>query len=245
MSADLAFRIIRAYSTAWMRSRCRVLLHGEEHLPTAPGSRRVYLLLNHSTSYDLVALIHLAANRFSVVMDEGAFHFPVIGRLFHAAGFIPLVKSDSGAAIRRAVDTIHAGMPVVMSLTDGGSAIGVESRPRTGGVRIANLAGADIYPVFTMVEKDRLRHRSFRGRNGETYSYTTFRDTFYIVSFLPPIPASSFAEHETYESYRQVAEGLKELSDREQERFSRMMREDAGELAGLRRRGGSDRRVRW
>ena len=39
----------------------------------------MYVLMNHSTSYDAVALFHCSANRFGVVMDREAFEFPVIG----------------------------------------------------------------------------------------------------------------------------------------------------------------------
>jgi len=225
-----------------MRAKCRVILEGEEHLP-AGGGRRLYMVINHSTSYDLVALMHLAANRFSVVMDQGAFTFPVIGRLFHAAGFIPLPKSSSDETIRRAVDAVRAGVPLVMSLTEGVSTLGVESRPRTGGVRIARMAGADIRPVFTMVEPGRERHLSFRGLDGTTYPYTTFRDTLYAVSFLPPIPAAELPAGGTYEENRIVADRLRALADREKERFARIFAEERRRSSG-RCRGGADRRVR-
>jgi 1-acyl-sn-glycerol-3-phosphate acyltransferase len=244
MLADLTFGLLHLYSTAWMRAKCRVVLDGEENLPAAPGGRRVYMVINHSTSYDLVALMHLSARRFCVVMDEGAFHFPVIGQLFHMAGFIPLVKSSADEAIGRAVDTIREGVPLVMSLTEGDSTIGVESRPRTGGVRIACLAGADIYPVFTMVEPGRRRHLSFKGRNGTTYPYTTFRDTLYAVSFLPPIHAASLPSGGSYEENRRVADRLQDLSDLEKERFERLLADERSRSPG-RSRGGSDHRVTW
>jgi 1-acyl-sn-glycerol-3-phosphate acyltransferase len=159
MIADLCFALIRAYSTVWMRSRSKVLLFGREHLEGTPRGRRVYVVLNHSTSYDLVALFHLSVNRFSVVMDQEAFEFPVIRHFLTGAQFIPLDKRASEVAVRRAVDTVKAGTPLAMSLTEGRTAVGVagHERPRTGGVRIAHLAGADICPVFVMVEEDRRR----------------------------------------------------------------------------------------
>lgn len=243
MLADLAFGLLHLYSTAWMRAKCRVVLEGEEHLPATPGGRRVYMVINHSTSYDLVALMHLATNRFSVVMDQGAFTFPIIGSLFHAAGFIPLVKSAPEEAIRRAVDAVRAGVPLVMSLTEGSSTLGVESRPRTGGVRIARLAGADIRPVFTMVEPGRERRLSFRGLDGATYPYTTFRDTLYAVSFLPAIAAASLPSGQSYEENRIVADRLRELALREKERFTRLLADERLRVRG-RCRGGADRRVR-
>jgi len=245
MLENAAFRLLRAYSTLWMRSKSRVLIDGRENLPTDRSQKRIYIVINHSTSFDLVALMHISGSRFSVVMDEGAFNFPVVHRIFRGAGFIPLVKSDSGRAVEAAVTKIRAGIPVVNSLTDGGSTMGKEERPRTGGVRIAHLAGASIYPVFTMVEENKKRHLSFKGTDGSAYPYTTFRDTLYFVSFLPPIPASEFGPNETYESYQMLALRLKQLADRERERYERLLIERKAEFDGLRRRGGATDRVQW
>jgi 1-acyl-sn-glycerol-3-phosphate acyltransferase len=245
MLEDLFFRILTAYSTVWMRNKARVMIEGRENLPRDRTEKRAYIVINHSTSYDLVALMHISASRFSVVMDEGAFNFPVIRRIFNGVGFIPLVKSDSGRAVEAAVAKIRAGIPVINSLTEGGSTMGKEERPRTGGIRIAHLAGASIYPVFTMVEENKKRHLSFKGVDGRTHPFTTFRDTLYFVSFLPPIPASEFGSNETYESYQKVAMRLKELADREQRKYERLLIERRAEFDGIRRRGGATDRVQW
>ena len=78
MIADLSFSLIRAYATVWMRRHARVMLFGQERLESLPRGRRVYVVLNHSTSYDAVALYHVSANRFCMLMDEEAFRVPVI-----------------------------------------------------------------------------------------------------------------------------------------------------------------------
>lgn len=245
MREELCFKILTAYSTIWMKNKARVIIQGRENLPRDPTEKRAYIVINHSTTYDLVALMHISGSRFSVVMDEGAFNFPIVRRIFSGAGFIPLVKSDSGKAVDAAVAKLRAGIPVINSLTDGGSTIGGEERPRTGGIRIAHLAGASIYPIFTMVEENKKRHLSFKGVDGRTHPYTTFRDTLYIVGFLPSIPASEFGPNETYESYRRVAQRLKTLADAEQERYERLLQEKKAEFDALPRRGGTSERVAW
>lgn len=245
MRGRIAFWLLRTYSTIWMRRNSRVIIDGRENLPTDPNQKRTYIVVNHSTTFDLVALMHISGSRFSVVMDEGAFNFPVIRRILAGAGFIPLMKSESGKAVEAAVAKIRAGVPVINSLTDGGSTINGEERPRTGGVRIAHLAGAAIYPIFTMVEENKKRHLSFKGVDGRTHPYTTFRDTLYIVSFLPSIPASQFGPNETYESYQEVAQRLKKLADAEQEKYERLLCEKKTELDAMPRRGGTTERVHW
>lgn len=245
MRGDIAFWLLRIYSTIWMRSKSRVLIEGRENLPKDRTQRRTYIVINHSTSFDLVALMHISGSRFSVVMDEGAFNFPVIRRIFSRAGFVPLVKGESARAVDVAVGKIVEGIPVVMSLTGGGSTMGNEERPRTGGVRIAHLAEAAIYPIFTMVEESKKRHLDFKGVDGRRYPYTTFRDTLYFVSFLPPIPASVFTSDETYDSYQKVAQALKVLADKEQARFARLLVERKADFDRVRRRGGSSERILW
>jgi len=245
MFADLSFRILAACSTLWMRSRSRVIIDGTENLPRDTTQPRAYIVLNHSTTFDLVALMHISKNRFSVVMDEGAFNVPVIRRLFSSAGFIPLVKAESGKAVAAAVEKLKAGLPVLNSLTDGAATIGGEERPRTGGVRIAHLAGAAMYPVFVMVEEDKKVHRSLRGVDGRTHPFTTFRDTIYFIDFLPPIPASVFGENETYESYKALAERMRGLADSEKLKYERLLREQKDRFDGMRRSGGCDERITW
>jgi 1-acyl-sn-glycerol-3-phosphate acyltransferase len=241
--AELSFKILGVYSTLWMRNRCRVLVEGAEHLRGSEKRKRAYIVINHSTSFDLVALMHVAKRRFSVVMDEGAFHFPIVRHLFRGAGFIPLVKSEPEAAVRKAVRQIRGGIPVVLSLTGGGSTLGKKERPRVGGVRIAHLAGATIYPVFTAVETNRKKFLSFKGLDGNTYRYTTFRNSLYYISILPAIPASSFGSNETYESYQRVAYHLKELADRGEARYEKVLRAEKARLNASRWRGGCRERI--
>ena len=124
MIADIAFALIRAYATVWMRSHSRVLLFGQEQLASLPRGRRVYIVLNHSTSYDAVGLFHISAHRFGMVLDREAFNVPVVGRLLAAAGFIALDKRVSEDAVQRAVATVKEGTPFVVSLTEGHTAIG-------------------------------------------------------------------------------------------------------------------------
>ncbi|MBN2551645.1 MAG: 1-acyl-sn-glycerol-3-phosphate acyltransferase [Spirochaetales bacterium] len=243
MFADLSFKILRAYADCWMKSRCRVLIDGTEHLPSDSNGKRAYIVINHSTTFDLVALMHIARNRLSVVMDEGAFHYPVVRHLFRAAGFIPLLKSDSQSAVGQAVRKIGDGIPVLLSLTSGGSTLGKEERPRVGGVRIAHLAGAAIHPVFTMIAEDRKIYRSFKGSDGELYRYTTFRDGLYYIGFLPPIPQDVFGPNETYETYREIAYHLKELAEGEKPRYRELLAAETKRSNGSRWRGGSPERV--
>jgi hypothetical protein len=52
---DAAFKIMSVYSTIWMRAKARVVVKGLDEVPPRKrGEKRVYVLLNHSTTYDIV-----------------------------------------------------------------------------------------------------------------------------------------------------------------------------------------------
>jgi 1-acyl-sn-glycerol-3-phosphate acyltransferase len=246
MSFNLPFSVMKLYSTIWMRSRARVVVKGLEDLPPrARGEKRVYILMNHSTTFDVVALMHLSKEPFAILMDKGAFHFPIIGHILKAAGFVPLDKDNSKASVQACIDKVNGGVPLLISLHEGDSTLGEWGRPRTGGVRIAHLTGAAIYPIFLKVEEEHIRHLSFKGTNGVEYPYTTFRNTFYFVEFLKPVDLSSLPAEATYEDYFAVAKGLNEKLESVEARYDTFLSDNRERFAPLRRRGGARYRVAW
>jgi len=246
MRMNIPFKIMCIYSTIWMRAKARVVVKGLDELPPREkGEKRVYLVLNHSTTYDIVAIMHASKSPFSVLMDEGAFTFPVIRRILKGAGFIPLSKTDSKASVLACVEAAKSGQPLFVSLHDGDSTQGAWGRPRTGGIRIAHLAGAKVYPIFLKVEDDRIRRLSFKGVNGVEYPYTTFKNTLYFIEFLKPVDISGLPESPTYEQYFEVAKAMDAKADEVEARYEAYLDENRERFAPLRRRGGTKLRVAW
>jgi 1-acyl-sn-glycerol-3-phosphate acyltransferase len=243
---SLAFKILNIYSTIWMRAKARVEVKGFENIPPRePGEGRVYLLMNHSTTYDVVALMHVSKEPFVVMMDSGAFNFPVIRHVLYWAGFVPLDKEDSAPAVESCTAAVREGRPLVISLHDGDSTLGDWGRPRTGGIRIAHRTGARIYPIFLKVEEDRIRHLRFKGVNGTEYPYTTFKDTLYFIEFLPPVDLSSLPADSGYAEYRKVADEMDCLADSVEARYEAFLAENRARFAPMRRRGGTRFRIAW
>ena len=245
---DIAYGILHGYSTLWMRSRAELIVGGLENIPPVGQDRpkRVYVLLNHSTTYDVVALMHLVKKPFVIMMDRGAFTFPVIRHVLSGAGFIPLDKESSSQAVERCVSAVKEGRPLVISLHEGDSTIGGWGRPRTGGVRIAHAAGAQIIPVFLYVEPDRIRNLRFKGVNGIEYPYTTFRNTRYWIRFLPPQTVSDLPEGACYDDYRAVADRLDQMADGLEREYEQMLAGEAeskGDAPRPKRKGGSPIRI--
>jgi 1-acyl-sn-glycerol-3-phosphate acyltransferase len=246
MNLNLPFRIMSLYSTIWMRSRARVVIKGLDELPPRKkGEKRVYLLLNHSTTFDIVALMHASKESFAILMEKGAFNFPVIRHFFKGAGFIPLDKADSKKAVQRCIDTVNSGKPLLISLHDGDSTLGEWGRPRSGGVRIAHLTGAKLYPIFLKVEDERIRRLSFKGVNGTEYPYTTFRNSFYFIEFLKPIDLSGLPSEPSHEEYAEVAKLLDAKAESVQARYETFLSDNRERFAPLRRKGGTRFRVAW
>jgi 1-acyl-sn-glycerol-3-phosphate acyltransferase len=246
MAINIPFKIMSLYSTIWMRAKARVIVKGLDDLPPRKkGEKRVYLLLNHSTTYDVVALMHVSKEPFAILMDRGAFTFPIIRHVLHGAGFIPLDKDDSKPCVAACIYTVNKGKPLVISLHEGDSTLGDWGKPRTGGIRIAKATGAKLYPIFLKVEDERIRHLSFKGVNGTEYPYTTFKNTFYFIEFLKPVDLSSLPSEPSYEQLFEVAKTLDQKAGDVEARYEAFLADNRERFAPLKRRGGTRFRVAW
>jgi 1-acyl-sn-glycerol-3-phosphate acyltransferase len=234
------------YSTMWIRTKARVVVKGLDDLPPREkGEKRVYIVLNHSTTFDCVALMHISREPFAILMDGGAFTFPFIRHVLRGAGFIPLDEENSKPCVETCIKAVESGKPLVVSLHDGHSTVGDAGRPRTGGIRIAHLTGAKLYPIFLKVEDERIRRLSFKGVDGTEYHYTTFKDSFYFIEFLRPVDLSCLPSEPSHDEYFEIARGLEETSERVKARYAAYLDDNRERFAPLKRRGGSKLRVAW
>jgi len=246
MAINIPFKIMSLYSTIWMRTKARVVVRGLDDLPPRrKGEKRVYLLLNHSTTYDVVALMHVSKEPFAILMDRGAFTFPIIRHILRGAGFIPLDKDDSKPCVAACIDTVNKGKPLLISLHEGDSTIGDWGKPRTGGIRIAKATGATLYPIFLKVEDERIKHLSFKGVNGTEYPYTTFKNTFYFIEFLKPVDLSALPPEPSYEALFELAKSLDIKAEKVEARYETFLADNRERFAPLKRRGGTRFMVAW
>jgi len=246
------FRLLQAYSDLWTRAHCRVIIRGEEHLApvSSPAERRagsarnrVYLV-SHPTTYDLPVLAHISKRNFHVVVAEGPFSHPIVGWLFPRAGFPMLRADNSEQAIQEALRLMGSGAPLIYSLKGYGVDFGERVRPRTGGIRIAAMAGADLYPVHLMIEPGKMLFRWYRDRNGGVFPYTIFWNTLYFVTFCEPIRCEQYAgEGMGYEEHRGIASRIDGVFSETQSRLEAELTREASRYRRMRRWGGASRRV--
>lgn len=227
-----------------MNAKARVSIKGLRNLPVRQkGEKRVYLLLNHATTYDIVALMHVAKNPIAILMDKGAFAFPVIGSILKRAGFIPLDKGNSKPAVEDCIDTVNSGVPLLISLHEGNSTLGQRLQPRTGAIRIAHMTGAKLFPIFLKVENESIRHLSFRGVDSIEYPYTTFRNTFLFIDFLPPVDLSALPPDPIRNDFFNIASLMDGKAKAIETYYDSFLENNKERLAPLRRKGGTQQRI--
>jgi 1-acyl-sn-glycerol-3-phosphate acyltransferase len=243
MSHKGYFRLLQFYSDVWTRAHCRVIISGEQNL-ASPGARNRVYLVSHPTTYDLPVLAHISKRSFYVVVAEGPFAHPIVGWLFRNTGF-PMLKSDnSDEVFQESLRLMDTGAPLIYSLKGYGVDFGEDVRPRTGGIRLAHLAGADIYPVHLMIEQGKMIFKWYRDRKGGVYPYTIFWNTLYFATFCEPILYADYArEGMSYEDYRDIAFRIDDVFNQTQGRLEEDLKANAARYRRMRRWGGSGKRV--
>lgn len=237
------FKLLKFYSDIWARGHCRVVMSGQQNLDNNQGRRRIYIV-SHPTTYDLPMLAHIAKNNFYVVVYKDPFDHPIAGWLFRKVGFPKLNPSNSEQMIRESCRLIEANNPLIYSLKGYGVDFGEDVKPRTGGIRIAHLSQADIYPVHLMIEPDKMIFKYYKDRKGGVYPYTIFKDTLYFVTFCKPLRYTDYAkENMKYEDFQEVAFGIEAVFQDTQKRIEQELEEKADTYRNLKKKGGSDTQV--
>jgi 1-acyl-sn-glycerol-3-phosphate acyltransferase len=235
------FRLLKLYSDVWARRHCRVVLSGEEVLEPGRDRPRVYIV-SHPVTWDLPMLAHIGRNNYYVIVDKGPFAHPLVSWLFNRSGFLKLEGSNADDVIARSAEVAAEGKPLIVSLFGYGVDFGEKVRPRTGGIRIAHAAGADIFPIHLMIEEGKRLMKAFRNHRGESFPFSVFHETLYFATFLPPLRHEDWArEGMSYDDYTAVAAGLEQQFLEQEAAITAELR--AGRWDGVPRRGGADRQV--
>jgi 1-acyl-sn-glycerol-3-phosphate acyltransferase len=244
MNNSFYFKLLKLYSDIWARTHCRVVLSGEHHLQNNQNRRRIYIV-SHPTTYDLPMLVHIARNSFYVVVYKDPFKHPIAGWLFRNIGFPKLDSENADQMIEESSRLIRQNHPLVYSLKGYGVDFGEDVKPRTGGIRIAYGAQADIYPIHLMIEPNNMIFKYYKNRKGEVFPYTIFKDTLYFATFCKPLRYEDYAKDTMdYEAFRKIAYQIESEFQRIQGHLEQELVNKA-ELhgGGKRKRGGSPKQV--
>jgi 1-acyl-sn-glycerol-3-phosphate acyltransferase len=149
--AGLAFLFIAAIARPLLTLLTKRDWHGKEHLPKTGGA---LIVANHYSFFDPMAVGHfvLAGGRTPrFTAKAGVFKHPLLGKLFRAAGQIPVHRGtrDAVKALLTAQDALKRG-EVVIFYPEGTMTKDPELWPmvgRTGAARIALRSGVPVIPV--------------------------------------------------------------------------------------------------
>ncbi len=111
-----------------------------------------YLIIsNHQSIFDIFALYTtLYPLQFKWFIKKSLFYTPFFGTFLYVVGYIPIDRKDkysSISAIKKAINYINSGMPVLMFPEGTRSLKDTIGEFKPGGMVIAERTGADILPI--------------------------------------------------------------------------------------------------
>ncbi len=131
---------------------CRVKaeLLGAENLPPANRTEPLVLVCNHTSMFDILALLALLPVDFKFVVKAELGRVPLWGYAMKKAGYIFVERGTSGQAgvlMRQAVERIKGGSAVLFFAEGTRSADGSLGQFKRGAFVLAAQAGADVLPI--------------------------------------------------------------------------------------------------
>lgn len=148
---SMAYRFIKLVALPIMRAVTKRDWRGMEHIPAEGG---VVLVANHTSYFDPLAVGHfvIAAGRVPRFLGKAeVVAMPVLGRLFQAAGQIPVYRGTASAAnaYRDAITALERGESI-MIYPEGTTTGDPDLWPmmgKTGAARMALTTGAPVIPI--------------------------------------------------------------------------------------------------
>ena len=180
----------------------RVRVAGTERIP--PGT--CLFAANHTSAVDGPAIVGAIPRRIAILLKESLFRWPVVGRAFLAARFIPVDRKSRESAITsmdKATVALRNGQSFLIYPEGTRSPDGRLLRFKKGAVMMAINAGVHIVPVACSGAHKVMVKKSLALHSGEI-----------LVEFLEPIDAAKYALAQREELndlvHEAVAKGLPE-----------------------------------
>lgn len=191
----------RAWSWLILRTcMCPVEVLGRERLHD--GYSRVYAA-NHISALDIPTLYDNLPFQFRIMAKKELFRYPFLGWHLRRSGQLPIDQDNPGSSIRslkRAIETIQSGMPLVIFPEGGRSATGQIQPFMTGAFYIAIKAKADILPLAIVGTYEVLPMNTFHVRP---------RPIRLVVG--EPIPTSGYGLRDMDALARRVQKAVEDL----------------------------------
>lgn len=162
----------------------RVTVKGRERIPKGV----CLFAANHTSSADPPAIVGAIPRRIAVLLKESLFRWPIVGKAFLVAHFIPVnrgVRESAIASVEKATEAIKAGQSFLIYPEGTRSPDGRLQEFKKGAVVMAIKAGVPIVPMACSGAHRVMQKRSLVIHPGEI-----------VVEFLEPIDASKYTFEE-------------------------------------------------
>jgi len=149
---DRSGRVQHWFARAWSwmilhTSLCPVEVIGRERLLEHRSS---VLAVNHISAFDIPTLYIHVPFQFRIMAKKELFSYPFLGWHLRRSGQLAIDQQNPGSSVRslkRAIETLCQGMPLVIFPEGGRSATGQVQPFLTGAFYIAIKAKVDIVPI--------------------------------------------------------------------------------------------------
>lgn len=236
MNHAFYFNILKKYSNLWARHNCKVILSGDENINTK--RKRIYIV-SHPTTWDLPMLAHISKKNFYIAVADDPFAHPLLSWLFSRSGFLRLRKNNSHQVIDETIKVVQERHPMIYSLYGIGIGLGKIVPARTGGIRAAKLAGADICPIHLSLEEGKRILKNYNKSKKQSYPYAVFHNALYFATFLPPIRYENYSKEDmTYEDYKEIAFSLEDSFKESEKLIKESIEINSDYYRNLKRKGG-------
>ncbi|MGA3211189.1 MAG: lysophospholipid acyltransferase family protein [Terriglobales bacterium] len=168
---DRTGRVQHWFAHTWSRMSLRtfmspVTVFGADKIDA--GKPYVYAA-NHLSGLDIPVLYGSLPTQFRIIAKEELFHYPFLGWHLRRSGQLAIDQTNPGSAVRslrKAVDTLRNGMPLVIFPEGGRSANGQLQPFMTGAFYMAIKAQVEVVPLAIVGTYEALPMNSFHVRPG-------------------------------------------------------------------------------
>lgn len=189
---------LHSWGRLWARgglllAGARLKLHGLENIPR---DQPVILMPNHSSNFDILAMLAATPIQFRWLAKAELFKIPIFGLTMLRAGYIPIDRSDRRKALlsmKEAARRISDGTSVTI-FPEGTRSPDGELLPfKKGGFMLAVQSGARLVPVAIKGSFEIMSKNSLRLKPGRI-----------DVSFYPPVDVTGKTAQELPELMEQI-----------------------------------------
>ncbi|MFD3165265.1 lysophospholipid acyltransferase family protein [Herpetosiphon sp. NSE202] len=146
------YHIVRFICRVLLGMRARLVVEGQEHLPTTGG----YILAsNHVSNWDPVALsLGSPGHLIGALGKQELFELPILGRIASAVGGIPVRRGEADReALARCKAVLQSGQPLIILPEGTRSRSGELLEGKHGIIAMAQLANVPIVPAAVIGTK--------------------------------------------------------------------------------------------